>query len=87
MDLTNFRKAVALLVVRTVQAMKLNRVVFAKLTSVSPIEFSRGTDITFSQKDVAIPYGLTFKREDIGSTHVFIQDDGWQTYIYLYRTR
>lgn len=87
MDLTLFRNAIKSLIVQTVGAMKLSRVVYAQLISIAPITFRRGTDIVMKSEDVTLPYDIQFKNEDIGSVHAFIQETGWQSYLYLHRTR
>ncbi len=86
-DATKLKEAVMLLVTETIKASKLQRVVQAQLISVSPITFKRGNDIEMPLGSLTLPYGLQFKPEDVGSTHVFIQENGWQKYTYLYRSR
>lgn len=84
-DLTLFRDAIKILVVQTVKALKLNRVVYAELVSVSPLTFKRSTDIVIKADVITLPYQKEFSTKEIGSTHAFIQEDGWQKYVYLHR--
>lgn len=65
---------------------KPTRITYARLISTSPVVFQKNIKVKISEelKNLVMPYGMTFFPEDIGSTHVFIQDEGGQVFYYLF---
>ncbi|MFM9413347.1 hypothetical protein ACKQTC_03090 [Peptococcus simiae] len=86
MDTRSLLDAIKQIAGTVYESRKPARVTYAKLTSISPVAFQKNIKVKLSKelKNLVLPYGVTFLPEDVGSTHVFLQDEGGQVFYYLY---
>lgn len=82
----DFKKVIDAAIDNKLSAKMNSKIVYAKLISLSPLEFKDEANekLEIKEEFLVVPKYKVFTEKDIGNKFVLMVNDGGQTYFYLY---